>query len=112
MKNEEIKKEEVKVNPPVTLFIPEEENNQDAAFRIFEKVNEGKKEFDKEIFYASTRIGGVKKVDGGYAVVIPADDFDKYAGKKYTLVTLGAKRKVLEGEIKSLSKDKRTNGSK
>lgn len=110
MKNEETKKVE-EVKPPVELFIPEEANNQDAAFRIFDKIKEGEKEFPKEIFYASTRIGGLKQVEGGYAAVIPADDFEKYAGKKYTLVTLGAKRKVLEGEIKSLSKGK-TNGSK
>lgn len=103
MKNEEVKKIE-EVKPPVEFFIAEGNNNQDAAFRILDK--------GYEVLYASTRIGGLKKVDGGYAAVIPADDFEKYAGKKYTLVTLGAKRKVIEGEIKSLSKDKRTNGSK
>lgn len=103
MKIEEANKD-VGVKQSVELFIPEEENNQDAAFRIFDK--------ESEIFYSSTRIGGLKPVDGGYAAVIPADDFEKYAGKRYTLVTLGSKRKVLEGEIKALLKDKRTNGSK
>jgi hypothetical protein len=111
MKNEETKKVE-EVKPPVGIIISCEDNNQDAAFRIFDKVKEGEKEFPKEIFYASTRIGGLKQVEGGYAAAIPADDFEKYAGKKYTLVTLGKKRIVLDGEIKSLSKDKRTNGSK
>ena len=110
MKNEETKKAE-EVKPPVGIIISCEDNNHDAAFRIFDKVKEGENEFPKEIFYASTRIGGLKQVEGGYAAVIPADDFEKYVGKKYTLVTLSKLRIVLEGEIKSLSKGK-TNGSK
>ena len=110
MKNEETKKVE-EVKPPVEFFIAENENNQDAAFRILDEVKGGNKKFYNEVFYASTRIGGLKQVEGGYAAVIPADDFEKYAGKKYTLVTLGKKRIVIEGEIKSLTKEK-VNGGK
>lgn len=100
MKNEELKEAKQQDG----FFIPTEDNNQDAAFRIFDNK--------KEIFYSSSRIGGVKKVEGGYLVIIPADFFENYAGKKYTLVMLGTKSKVLEGEIKPFSKDKKINGSK
>lgn len=110
MENGQTKKIE-EVKPPVELFIAEDENNQDAAFRIFDEVKNGDKKFYNERFYSSTRIGGLKQVEGGYAAVIPADDFQKLIGKKYTLITLGKKRKVIEGEIKSLTKEK-VNGGK
>ncbi len=110
MKDKEIKKNVV-AKPLEEVFIPDADNDQDAAFRIVDKVTDGDKEFLVELHYSSTRIGGLKRVKGGYTAMIDADYFAGYAGKKYTLVKLGNKRKVISGEIKALPGDKKSNDS-
>ena len=59
---------------------------QDAALRIFD----GK----KQVFYNSTRLGGVKKTATGYEVEVP----DEFTGLTYELKKIGTK-KILAGTV-------------
>jgi len=71
---------------PLQLLIGCENNEQDAAVRIYEA--------DKVVYYSSTRIAGVVRVKGGYLV----KDVDTFVGKKYELKLLVTKN-ILTGTV-------------
>jgi len=56
-----------------TLLVPDYDNKPEAAIRIFDG--------SKQVFYTSTRLGGVKRVDDGYQVELDKE----FIGKKYVL---------------------------
>lgn len=93
----EIEKE---INPMV-IFIAVADNTPEAALRIF--VDEKKQQ---QKYYYSTRMGGVKRVKGGYAVEFNEHHLPQVIDKHYELVVLSAKRKVINGVIKIDSNDK------
>lgn len=91
-----------KVKKPVNIFIAEADNTPEAALRIYDK----EKDLQHKYYY-STRLGSVKRVKGGYAIEFNEDHLPLVIGKPYELVVLGAKRKVIEGVIKTESQDEK-----
>ena len=76
-----------KINPlpPLNLLIVCKDNSQEAALRIYEPSPLNGAEPGKQIFYTSTRIGGLKKHNDGYVF----ENADEFVGKKFELKLLG-----------------------
>ena len=60
------------------LFIPCDDNSQEAAVRIYDG--------EEVVYYSSTRIAGVVRVEGGYLI----KDVDEFTGMKYELKLLSS----------------------
>ena len=83
-----------KQNQVQGLLITCPDNQQEAALRIYEPSPLNGAEPGGQIFYTSTRIGGVSRTDNGYLV----KDVEGFAGKSFELKLLGS-LKVIKGTV-------------
>ena len=72
------------------MFIPFNPNETEKAFRIFDDNNDA-------LFYASTRLHNLNKVDSGYEVDVT--NADNLLGKRCELVQPKTRQILLKGRI-------------